>query len=201
MMFKNIRKSISNRNEKDKPEKRKSAIDGEESSGSHSYESGEKERVIPESERSQMIETCESFISFMKDHDFDKLSTLSEEKKAEVIINQGDTIMSMKDFIESNHHVAASFPDLAFEYRKIEVIEGRKVVVSGFRGSGTHTGRPYGFAPFPEVPTSGIAVKNDPETFVFELNEKCEVRKLRIEATGEMSGPPGFYKQIGGFPF
>ncbi|CAB9511355.1 expressed unknown protein [Seminavis robusta] len=67
--------------------------------------------------------------------------------------------------------------------------------------SGTHDGAPYAFGPFEEVEITNKFIKNDPETYYFYVNDKGKICDFQIEAKeGDMTGPAGFYQQIGGFP-
>ena len=65
--------------------------------------------------------------------------------------------------------------------------------------SGTHTGAPYGFGPYPAIEATGRVVLNDPEEATITIDEKTGlITNMRFVAKGCRSGPPGFYEQIGG---
>ena len=83
------------------------------------------------------------------------------------------------------------FPDIKWTYNKLSddgIMDGPVTV------TGTHTGGPFGIGPYPPIDTTGIKCTNlETWKFTFE-NGKIKT----FEASGEMSGPPGFYLQIGG---
>lgn len=142
------------------------------------------------------MEFVELFMHFFEKHDVKGIDFLS---KLETQISFKETTMLIGDFLDELDGMFKSFPDMSFEARDIKVIAPGKVEVGFFQTNGTHTGKPYGFGPYPEVPTSNIKFKNDPERFVFEV-EDGKLNKLTVIPTGEYSGPMGAYLQIGGFP-
>jgi len=112
-------------------------------------------------------------------------------------------------WVEEHERINASFPDFRFQYERAVPIsvsnddddeeEVVVVVLLGFRASGTHTGEPYGLGPCEAIPATGKRVLNDPEeVYCFLRGDK--IARIVDYPRGEMTGPPGFYTQIGGFP-
>jgi hypothetical protein len=93
----------------------------------------------------------------------------------------------------------ASFPEIKFAYKSIEQKGPDRVVIEGIRCSGTHTGVPYSMVPgvFPAIEATGIACINDEERFWFNIKDN-KIDTLEVVALGTLSGPAGFYEQIGG---
>mmetsp|Transcript_2149 Transcript_2149/g.4692 ORF Transcript_2149/g.4692 Transcript_2149/m.4692 type:complete len:207 (-) Transcript_2149:104-724(-) len=93
----------------------------------------------------------------------------------------------------------ASFLDIKWEYDEMKEPRPGLVEVSGFRVSGTHNGAPYTFHPnFPAIPAAGKFCQNDEETMTLHINEHGKIEQIQIVALGILTGPAGFYEQIGG---
>ena len=92
-----------------------------------------------------------------------------------------------------------SFPDLHFSYKSIKETKPNCVFVDGIEATGTHTGEPYTFVPgvFPAIPAAGTRVKNDEESSLFKMRDG-KIGTWEIVAFGSLTGPAGFYEQIGG---
>ena len=115
-------------------------------------------------------------------------------------INFTDIHMNVTDLIHETKALQESFPDLGARWDEIVPLSERDmVVIDGFVLSGTHTGQPYAFGPFPAVPTKGAFCRNDPERLVFRIS--CgKIQRIDILSSSEKTGPQGFYRQLGGFP-
>ena len=115
-----------------------------------------------------------------------------------------ETPMPLREYLDEYRRIMLSFPDFTLECRGVKRVSGKpnKFCLEFLQASGTHTGEPYGFGPYPEVPTSNIKFRNDPERVIFTVDPARgnKVSNLLIIPSGEMTGPPGIYKQIGGFP-
>uniref|UniRef100_A0A7S3KXR5 SnoaL-like domain-containing protein n=1 Tax=Amphora coffeiformis TaxID=265554 RepID=A0A7S3KXR5_9STRA len=107
--------------------------------------------------------------------------------------------MKMTDFLNEFVRVFKAFPDLNFLWKDIKQVQPGVVEIGFFQVTGTHTGEPWGFEPFPAVPAEGRKVKTDPERIVFQT-EGGKFRKITYIASSDQSGLPGIYRQIGGFP-
>ena len=93
----------------------------------------------------------------------------------------------------------ASFPDLFFASGQYSLLPGRRVYMGIHQISGTHTGEPFSFGPFPKIPATGIRCVNDPETMILEFDSLDRVKAGYIQGSGgHLNGPPGLYMQIGG---
>jgi hypothetical protein len=111
-----------------------------------------------------------------------------------------DGELAWKYWVEEMTKVNASFPDFAFQYESI-VYKCGTVVLRGFRAGGTHTGAPYTFAHCEPIEAAGKKVLNDEEEALFLFREgEHSIARIIIAPRGEMTGPPGFYTQLGGFP-
>lgn len=104
------------------------------------------------------------------------------------------------DFIEEVTQTWRGFPDLGVEWTSIVALDEHTVLVKNYRSRGTHTGA-YAFGPYPEIPPTNKKVVNDPEDVILKMDEQGRIIKAKFVARGELTGPPGFYKQIGGLIF
>jgi predicted ester cyclase len=113
------------------------------------------------------VQTVQLYIDCMKAHDLDRIRSLS---LAGCEIHFTESHMSLRDYLEDYELLVQSFPDLDFEAKGLRKVLGSKneIEFPFFQAKGTHTGKAYGFGPYPEVPTSGLKVKNDPERAIFE---------------------------------
>lgn len=105
----------------------------------------------------------------------------------------------MSDYLNEMSSAVESFPDLNIIWKNIHQLEPGKVEIGYFQITGTHTGKPYGFDPYPEVAPEGHKVLTDPEKIIFETNDG-KFSKITYIASSDLSGLPGIYRQIGGFP-
>lgn len=145
------------------------------------------------------IQIAKRIFEFMNAHEFQAAEALCTEN-CECIISETDIRFTMREHIEEDYNLAASFPDLAFTNLQYQYNPDTCKVHVTFDVSGTHTGKPYGFGPYPEIETSGIKCLNPNESAILEINEEGLVQKFVVTTPSELSGPAGFYSQIGGFP-
>jgi hypothetical protein len=112
--------------------------------------------------------------------------------------------MPWRAYVKANEEIKASFPDFSISVPlKKEVFSGNKIRLSEVFVSGKHTGVAYGLANtpnFPRIEPTGMAVRNDPETFEFTI-EAGKITAFKIFALGAKSGPPGLYDQVAGLVF
>jgi hypothetical protein len=116
------------------------------------------------------------------------------------IWNFKDAEASLKfsEMMEACLLIAASFPDLKVYWDAVQEIAPNVVMVKSFRGTGTHTGAPFFFGPFPPISATGIYVEEDPCHMTFTIRNG---KYINVEAdcySGDLVGPPGFYHKIGG---
>ena len=103
------------------------------------------------------------------------------------------------DLVDTLIMTRKCFPDFHCAYKDIKSDSDRTVSVEDAYCAGTHTGEPFSPAPgMPAIPAAGVAVKNDEERFCLELDENGKIKACRVISFGAMSGPLGFYQQIGG---
>jgi hypothetical protein len=109
-----------------------------------------------------------------------------------------ETGMLLPEFLEAVIMMFASFPDNKFVWDSVEEISPGVVLVTNFHGSGTHTGKPFSFGPFPPIAATGIRVKEDPCQLTINVaNTKMASIVIDIYS-GDLVGPPGYYHKIGG---
>jgi hypothetical protein len=105
---------------------------------------------------------------------------------------------ALSAFIDASDTFFESFPDQKITWESIEEIKPGVVMIKSFQGSGTHTGKPFGFGPFPELPAKGVFCKEDPCHITLTLH-KGKIESVSIDCnSGTLCGPPGFYQMIGG---
>ena len=81
-------------------------------------------------------------------------------ESGEVIFKEAP--MTAGGFIEEWHRIYKAFPNVSVSCTEMKAIRP-DCVTAIFQVEGTHTGGPYCFGPFPEIPKSGIHVRLDPE--------------------------------------
>jgi hypothetical protein len=115
-----------------------------------------------------------------------------------------ETPMTPQSFEEEMVKVFRSFPDFTLHIVSddgiVEQPDG--TVLAELEATGTHTGAPYSFGPYPDIPPSGITVKLDREICRYHICDKeGKVSKIIITPLGQSTGPPGLYTLIGGLIF
>ena len=70
--------------------------------------------------------------------------------------------MRMSDYLNEMTHLVESFPDLNISWKNIHQVGPGKVEIGFFQIQGTHTGKPCGFEPHPQVQAQGQKIKSSP---------------------------------------
>lgn len=144
------------------------------------------------------VEALKAFLSILNRGAMDELSQLFEQDADVVFV---DAHMGVAEYAEEMVRACKAFPDLSFEWVSVEDLGQDKAILRGLRAQGTHQG-PYGFGPYPTIEATQIKCKNDPEEVTLWINPATgKVRKALFVPKGELTGPPGFYTQIGGLIF
>ena len=101
-----------------------------------------------------------------------------------------------------------SFPNFNITFDGIKQINETQVKVEKVQVTGTHTGKPFSFGPYEEIPTSNKHVILDQENLLITIASEddnngvyggdLKIIESSIRALGPMTGPPGFYMSIGG---
>ena len=160
------------------------------------------------------IETAKKYWAASHAQDFDELKKCCE---ARCFMNFLDTEVEMplSEYLESWKATLESFPDFTLEMNLNDVNpaecrtpentdDGTTIVyIRNVRAKGTHTGKPYSFGPFPEVPAKGTFVRDvTPNTNAMRIrNGKVYRIDVKMDESGGESGPAYFYEQVGGILF
>jgi hypothetical protein len=105
----------------------------------------------------------------------------------------------LETWIEDSIKINSSFPDFHLYHEKIVDVSPTQAMIVNLQATGTHTGAPYGFGPYPEISATVIYCKNDYEDVTVTIDaETGMIVCMTVVAKGPSSGPPGFYDQIGG---
>lgn len=139
----------------------------------------------------------ESFIGILNRGATEEMPRLFQAN-ADVVFT--DAHMTIEEYTEEMKRACQAFPDLSFTWQSVEAIGTDQAVVRGLRAQGTHKG-PYGFGPYPTIEPTHIVCKNDPEEVTVWVSPHGQIRKALFVPKGQLTGPPGFYTQIGGIIF
>ena len=79
-------------------------------------------------------------------------------------------------------------------------------IVADVQSTGTHTGKPFAFGPFPEIQAAGTKVFNEPERMTFLVRPckdsgELKIMRMEIEPIGNDNGYATIYEKIGGVVF
>lgn len=112
-------------------------------------------------------------------------------------------VLDKAKFAGAAGNLVASFPDLTFNFTKVEPKQNADGSFSAdIVVMGTHTGAPFSPMPgkLPAIDKTDICVKIGPETFTLWVDAEGKVCKTEITplGAGHPHGPPGFYLGIGG---
>eukprot|EP00977_Amphora_coffeiformis_P030324 scaffold46265_cov183-Amphora_coffeaeformis.AAC.4 len=143
-----------------------------------------------------VVEFAELWLLYMNEHNLKGMTDIVHD---ECTVNFVESQMPYHEFSEEIKNLFSSFPDLSFAWNDVKQTSPNIVEIGVFQASGTHTGKPYGFGPYPPIESKGIAVKNDPEKVIIEVLQG-KIKKVTFIPSSELTGPPGIYVQIGGFP-
>ncbi|CAB9522498.1 expressed unknown protein [Seminavis robusta] len=152
--------------------------------------------------QSWKIDVARAFIENWNEHDMNGAEELITKDFVSVFSGADNAPVEMEydDMVAEFTNLFEAFPDFKFQYDSIkECLANDVVVLSNLVSSGHHTAKPYAFGPCPPIEPSGKYVRNSPETYYFHFRD-ATICKLVVEAEGEMTGPPGIYTQLGGFP-
>ena len=108
----------------------------------------------------------------------------------------------LEDYARESQNLYDAFPDFNVKHtvdNPITLREDGVVVIDRIVPNGHHTGKPYSFGPCEPIEPKGTYVENSPETIYLHFRGD-KIYKQEIVSHGEMTGPPGFYTQLGGFP-
>ena len=153
-------------------------------------------RVL-EDYRSPNEKVIEAFLATFPDPAMEqKLSMFGSED--DLVSFEDGNSMPAKVFVVEMSKLSTSFPDIIFDYESIRETQPGLVLVENLRVTGTHVGAPYGFSPYPELPTTNKYVVIDPERLWWFQVKDGKVTKMDVISLGNITGPPGFYVQIGG---
>ncbi|CAB9529406.1 expressed unknown protein [Seminavis robusta] len=143
-------------------------------------------------------ELAQAFLAKWNEHDMEGAGKMVTAEYVFVFADNQE--MEYDDMARETTNVFNAFPDFYFQYDSIKQRESDGVVVvSNLVASGHHTAKPYAFGPCPPIQPSGKYIQNSPETLYFHFRDG-KICKLIVDAEGEMTGPPGIYTQLGGFP-
>ena len=121
--------------------------------------------------------------------------------------------MPSHEFYTACEDTNRSFPNISFYWSRMKLKKitdnGNtvKIVVKDYYGVGKHTGEPLGFGPYDPIPATGLEVRDENIEFTFTLSREhgkegtFKIVNAKINAFGQMVGPPGFYSKIGGLIF
>jgi len=181
-------------------QKKRSKSSKHRSSGSKSSSKGQKESPPQEPKN---IEIAKAFIAAWNDlkNADDMVAALYASPTTKVYF-EDDFQLNALECSRGLERLYKSFPDMKFSYGSISVPRDNKnaVILDNVRCCGTHTGAPYSMVPglFPDIEATGTYCINDEERFILKLDENGKVRSMEVVALGSVTGPAGFYEQIGG---
>lgn len=168
------------------------------SSSSSSISSSTASDVSAEATSTLAMQALEVFMDILNRKSYTELLLLCE-RAGDIWFE--DATMGVQEYVEEMVRCSRVFPDLQFDYESIECNGQDQAIIKGLRVSGTHQG-PYGFGPYPEIPATQIKCQNDPEdVFLWIDPADGKITKVKFIAKGKLTGPPGFYQQIGGVIF
>lgn len=131
-----------------------------------------------------------------------RLSTEEIEKcfapDAEIFFDDAQMIVS--GYLSELSKVFCSFPDLTLSVLSLkEHDDGTVSAVLQYRG--THTGAPYGFGVYPELPAAGVAFETTPEHYQYTVQDDGRLKKKSTMSNGQLTGLAYVYTQLGGILF
>ena len=101
------------------------------------------------------------------------------------------------EMMQEMRNISRSFPDFCVSHASItQLVEG-VVVVEGFGARGTHGGMPYGFGPFPRIPTTHQHVVAGESRLMMTVGSNGKISKIKVVSEG-LTGPRAMYAGIGG---
>ena len=174
---------------------RSSSMDTAKSAGSQSI--GSKSRS-----KSENVQLVEAWMLAWAQKDFDLVISMSLDNCEYLVpIADGETMkVKLTDFLEQMQSTYASFPDYATEWDEMRDSKENTVRIKNFVSTGTHTGEPFAFGPYPAMPAKGLKIRDHPvDVLVYVDKEAGKIQKVRLLSKPEVtSGPAQYYIQVGG---
>ena len=145
----------------------------------------------------------EAWMKAWQQKDFDLVISMSlDDCEYLVPIADGDTMkVKLTDFLEQMKGTYASFPDYDTEWDEMRDSKDNTVRIKNFVSTGTHTGEPFAFGPYPAMPAKGMKIRDHPvDVLVYIDKQTAKIEKVRLlSKPGVSSGPAVYYLQVGGF--
>lgn len=145
--------------------------------------------------QSPNVQIVTAFLLALKSHNFD-ITNAVFNKAARFCFPDADMLLS--EFVDEIERLTDSFPDLAFTWGPIQQTAPNTVIVCDLSACGTHTGKPYGFGPYPAVDTTSIQHADPPIQVTFTIGSDGHIEKATAFSSSGTPGPAGFYTAIGG---
>ena len=141
---------------------------------------------------------AKSFINCWNDHD---MEACRQFVTVDFVTKFDEFEAEFDDYAREAQNVFDAMPDFNFRSKPgcMTLRDDGVVVVENLIPNGHHTGKPYAFGPCEPIEAKGTYVENAPETLYFHFRNG-KIYKQIVVAHGEMTGPPGIYTQLGGFP-
>jgi hypothetical protein len=145
---------------------------------------------------SKATASAKAFIDIQNSGIFNKLPTITSPQ---CVFQFHEVELLVDTAVEELSNTRSSFPDFHLCYEKIIDISPTQAKIVNLQASGTHTGTPYGFGPYPEISATGIRCKNDFEDVTITVDAQTGmILSTKFVAKGPLTGPAGLYNQIGG---
>lgn len=147
----------------------------------------------------------DQWVDTLNSHHISKLEALLSPTSRHTFVG---VEMTNKDFREQMAGLFASFPDVHFQLvagsvkrLKDDATRAKYVAKGSIFVTGTHTGEPFGFGPYPPVEATGRKVRNDRETLTITYDPIAQnIVHIDVVPEGPKTGPHSIYEQVGGFP-
>ncbi|CAB9512741.1 expressed unknown protein [Seminavis robusta] len=155
------------------------------------------EEPIPLTE-SWKIDAVKAFVEKWNQHDMEGARSMVTQDMVTVFASADNMELEYQDYAAEVNKLFEAFPDFSFKHELVEEHFDGKIVLHKMITSGHHTAKPYAFGPCPPIEATGKYVENS-ETIHFYFRGTKIIKQV-VHADGEMTGPPGIYTQLGGFP-
>lgn len=199
MVFKNFFRHSKNRDKTPCPRKAKKALPTEQARCPSSKSMKAVAQEI--SSRDRNLAQTELFFKYYNEHAIDKVVRELVADTCPIFMKSEQTL-TKEEFFGSVQDCIDSFPDLRFEVGRMEKQPDGSVICYDVMVIGTHSGKPFGFGPFEpiDVKNPPVKIQNDPEDVQLFFDANNKMCKYVFLTMGDLSGPPGLYTQLGGFP-
>jgi len=148
-----------------------------------------------ESKNAKLVE--ENWCKAMNRRDYNAIRRLSTSDSI-CMYKGAESGMPLSGFLNEVLNLLDSFPDNKMKWDSVQEVAPGVVVVKNFVGRGTHTGKPFGFGPFPKIPATYKVVEEDPCHLTIKIKNGKMSRFIIDTYCGDLVGPPGYYQKIGG---